>query len=598
MKKLIALLLVICMVTLQSCSTFVEISQTPNSNANTNVDTNANTSTTAPSKSDEVTSTDLAVTDTSEQDIELSTEQDEKQNTEVDNLESNVEELDFTPYYDPSEEKVYEPLNSNFKKVLDFSESGIDLAELGIEEEYYEDFIRLYELGFVELENLPDVSDDLVFICLFKFMAICNEGTFPTEVEVDYGIITIENIAYNYSGVWTNEAAEVPFFVLNAYNLLTIGEAERMLLHSDDQFWFYDEDYEFGPQSDMIYRGGYRHTTIGYGQFCNQQMQVLLTRLLKLIDIGEPINTLESIVDVPHSSDPYLINAAGVLELFNMGIFTGDEYGRFNAYDGITPSEFVAILARLCFPSRRVKIDTEVYNKNSSRKLDEVKTYNDIDEETYNEVLAYTNLKALYPFEQSETKYMTWEEAIYVVCRLARGELAGQTDVEPSIISAKEVHNRISSERFSEDSEAPSWDLTKGFDGRYSRVKYCTAEELSSNEYIAGKEYLSKLDLATLLCNIASSKPSNTIGSERNWGVDLEQFRDKIALSEELLKTLKNTTMRQKQLYSEIVTLGLLENTVEDFTQEYVTEAEFERMLVHFAIVFSDYLVNNANVEG
>lgn len=590
MKKLIALLLVICMVTLQSCSTFVEISQTPNSNANTNA------STTAPSKSDEVTSTDLAVTDTSEQDIELSTEQDEKQ--ELD-LEPNVEEIAFTPYYDPSEEKVYEPLNSNFKKVLDFSESGIDLAELGIEEEYYEDFIRLYELGFVELEELPDVSDHLVFICIFKFMAICNEGTFPTEVKVDDGIRIIENIADNYSGLWTNEAADVPFFVLNAYHLLTMDEAERMLLHSDDQFWFYDEYYEFGPQSDMIYRGGYRHTTIGYGQFCNQQMQVLLTRLLNLIDIGEPINTLESIVDVPHSSDPDLINAAGVLQLFNMGIFTGDEYGRFNAYDGITPSEFVAILARLCFPSRRVKIDTEVYNKNSSRKLDEVKTYNDIDEETYNEVLAYTNLKALYPFEQSETKYMTWEEAIYVVCRLARGELAGQTDVEPSIISAKEVHNRISSERFSEDSERPDYDLTKGFDGRYYRVEYCTAEELSSNEYIAGKDNLSKLDLAILLCNIASSKKdSRKINGERNWGVDLEQFRDKIALSEELLQTLKNTTMRQKQLYSEIVTLGLLENTVEDFTQEYVTEAEFERMLVHFAIVFSDYLVNDANAEG
>lgn len=590
MKKLIALLLVICMVTLQSCSTFVEISQTPNSNANTNA------STTAPSKSDEVTSTDLAVTDTPEQDIELSTEQDEKQ--ELD-LEPNVEEIAFTPYYDSSEEKVYEPLNSNFKKVLDFSESGIDLAELGIEEEYYEDFIRLYELGFVELENLPDVSDRLVFICLFKFMAIYKESAFPAGVEFESDILTIDSISIRYMGYKTSNYADIPFFALEGYNLLAMDEMERMIMHSDDQFWFYEEGYEIGPQSDMIYRGGELGTAIDNGQFCNQQMQVLLTRLSNLIDIGEPINTLESIVDVPHSSDPDLINAAGVLQLFNMGIFTGDEYGRFNAYDGITPSEFVAILARLCFPSRRVKIDTEVYNKNSSRKLDEVKTYNDIDEETYNEVLAYTNLKALYPFEQSETKYMTWEEAIYVVCRLVRGELAGQTDVEPSIISAKEVHNRISSERFSEDSERPDYDLTKGFDGPYSSVKYCTAEELSSNGYIAGKDNLSKLDLAILLCNIASSKnDSGIINGERNWGVDLEQFRDKIALSEELLQTLKNTTMRQKQLYSEIVTLGLLENTVEDFTQEYVTEAEFERMLVHFAIVFSDYLVNDANAKG
>lgn len=451
------------------------------------------------------------------------------------------------PATTPAVPNVYEPLNSNFQKKITFPSSKIDLDEIGIADSCKEDLIKLYELGFIELAKDTRLFDvevkaskihyDTVLATYYKLLKIYNGETFDTTIDYSDG-----------------RRREVVTYLLNQ-GLLTDNEA--LTLYNS---YFFPNNYV----SDLIpaYAFGKRRTYSYLECIYKQKIQVITTRLFKVIDEGKQINGLTELADVTSSNSDQL-DFQGILDLYNLGIIEGDEYGRFNPYSYISLNDFISIITRICYPSRRISIDAKEYNKKISSPRPSIKTYNNIDADWYKRAKELTNLKALYVVAQSDTRRISWEEAICITIRITYGDLTGEANVSiPTPVDVDSEECRKIYERW--NLKLPQLDLSAFYKFKESR------QNISKKEFAIFLVAVAENYFLVFPSEIATIKP-------------------------ELAKGLEEEEIH---FLSAAVAWGLIENTYEDFSQTSITQAEFEKMLIQFAMKFSTFVSQNGNKYG
>lgn len=434
----------------------------------------------------------------------------------------------------PEQAAIYKPLNSNFKKQATFSEEEVDLDALGIADWCREDFIHLYELGFTELAYY----DYYLYGC-------CN-----------YDIIT--KTFYKFLKMYDGESIE-----LNGVN--TYLKDKEILL--EEEFKTSDVIEPSTSLSKSFFKG---YTYSASDAYYRHSVQVLITRLIKTVDIGEPINSLTSIPDIS-ASDSDKINLDDVLELYNLGLFAGDSRGRFNAYDYISRSEFVTVMARICFPNRRVKINEQEYYAKANTPVENIQTYNSIDNYWFNRIKDLTQLSSLYVETPSDDRIISVGEALHILSIIFHGGSGSNTSqFAPGSEECYEIYT---------GSAKYLW-------GYNVRVKWLTPPSQSNSiledDSIAIRQIISKKDLVLLFMSIAE-------GHFRVYS------QTKTTLN---LDVTDGLTEEELHLFTSAVSLGLIENTVEDFTQSTITQAEFEKMIVQFALKFSTVIIQNAGLKG
>lgn len=434
----------------------------------------------------------------------------------------------------PEQAELYTPLNSNFKKQAVFSEEEVDLDALGIADWCREDFIHLYELGFTELAYYD-----------YHLHGCCN-----------YNIIT--KTFYKFLKMYDGESIE-----LNGVN--TYLKDKGILLEEE----FKTSDV-IEPSTSLSKSFFKKSTYSASYAYYRHSVQVLITRLIKTVDIGEPINSLTSIPDIS-ASDSDKINLDDVLELYNLGLFAGDSRGRFNAYDYISRSEFVTVMARICFPNRRVKINEQEYYAKANTPVENIQTYNSIDNYWFNRIKDLSHLSSLYVETPSDDRIISVGEALHILSIVFHGGLGSNTSqFAPGSEECYEIYT---------GSAKYLW-------GYNVRVQWLTPPSQSNSiledDSIAIRQIISKKDLVLLFMSIAEGHFGVYSPTKATLNPDVTD-----GLTEELL-----------HLFTSAVSLGLIENTVEDFTQSSITQAEFEKMIVQFALTFSTVIKQNATRKG
>lgn len=455
-------------------------------------------------------------------------ENDEVENTSAENT-SNLET--------PEQVKLYTPLNSNFKKQAVFSEEEIDLDALGIADWCREDFIHLYELGFTELAN----------------------SNYASRGYCDYELIT--NTFYKFLKMYNGESIE----------LVSVGsylEDQGMLLEEERRGSIYATEHPSVPLANSFFiENTYSYSSYVYYR---HSVQVLITRLLKKVDIGEPINSLTSVTDIS-ASDSDRINLDDVLKLYNLGLFAGDSRGRFNAYDYISRSEFVAVMARICFPNRRVKINEQEYYAKANMPVENIQTYNSIDDYWFNKIKDLTQLSSLYVEIPSDDRIISVGEALYILRFIYKNNLSSNSS---QFTPGSEECYKIYS-----GSADVLW--SSGASLKWLKPTSQSAS-IIEDDSVAIRQNISKKELILLFMTIAEDV--------------FEVYpQTKAILNPEVANGL---TEEELHLFTAAVSLGLMENTVEDFTQSSITQAEFEKMIVQFALKFSTVINQNAWRRG
>lgn len=459
-------------------------------------------------------------------------------NLDVPTIEAPLaEQTEQVPTVETPEQAVlYTPLNSNFKKQATFSEEEVDLDALGIADWCREDFIHLYELGFTEL---ADSDYDLYGCC-------------------DYNLIT--ETFYKFLKMYNGESIEL----VSVENYLK----EQGILLDEERIWYiYAPDHPSVPLAKSFFKGNSYSSSNAYYR---HSVQVLITRLLNKVDIGEPINSLTSITDIS-ASDSDKINLDDVLELYNLGLFAGDSRGRFNAYDYMSLSEFVTVMARICFPNRRVKINEQEYYAKANTPVEIIQTYNSIDDYWFNRIKDLTHLSSLYVETPSDDRIISIGEALYILRFIFKNNLSSNTlQFAPGSEECYEIYTGSARQLL----------------GYNVRVNWLTpssqSDSIANDDSIAIRQNISKKDLVLLFMSIA----------EGFFGV---YSQTKVTLNPNVTADL---TEEQLHLFTSAVSLGLIENTVEDFTQSSITQAEFEKMIVQFAMKFSTVIKQNATRKG
>jgi len=125
-----------------------------------------------------------------------------------------------------------------------------------------------------------------------------------------------------------------------------------------------------------------------------KDIQVLTSRLFNIIDSGPNINNFTKIVDIDTIQTPQ-VSLEGVLQLYNLGIIVGNSYGMFTPYQQITWAEFATIVTRICVPSMRQKVDATTYEKHFCNSHI-IKSYKTITDEQAIAYLTSNNLNELY----------------------------------------------------------------------------------------------------------------------------------------------------------------------------------------------------------
>ncbi len=353
------------------------------------------------------------------------------------------------------------------------------------------------------------------------------------------------DMSTDYSRAYRSEVVKY----LKKYGLLTDKEAN--LLYTKD---FFTIDYTSDNTPAFSFGKARPYSYVDY--VYNQKIQVITTRLFKVINEGSKINNLTKINDVT-SNDSQRIDFNGVLQLFNLGIVEGDEYGRFNAYDYISLNEFVTIVARICYPSRRVQINASEYYKKAS-SIPKVQTYNNISSSWYNRMMELTHLKAQYCVAQSNSRYISWEEAMFIASKISSGELAGESTVtipEPVSVNSDECKK-----------------LYKRWNNRLVN------DNLTAfSNYTNSKTTITKKELAILLVTVSENR--------------LVVFTDDTAtIKDEFAKGLSEEELH---FLTKALVLGLIENTTKDFSNSPITQSEFEKIIIQFAMKFSTFVPQN-----
>lgn len=443
----------------------------------------------------------------------------------------------------------YEPLNPNFKKTVTFSEEEIDLEYLGIADWCREDFIHLYELGFTELAEEQMARDGLIPGCYYSLVT----NTFYKFLKIYNGESTELSWVVSYleeQGVLKPGESKFVFFNHNEWENTIKNNANFSLADS------FQRPCNINRKNNSLYR---------------HAIQVIISRLLGVVDIGNPINSLTSITDI-NEGDSDRLDFENILELYNYGIFTGNERGMFNAYDCMSLNEFVTVMARICFPNRRVKINEEEYYAKANLPVETIQTYNSIDEYWFKKIKDLTNVSSLYIEESYDDRIISTGEALYILYYVSIGKW-------PLDISSA---------------------LEKNLGKKYTLPLASASPEC----YEIYDDYIRDLELGKqfYVDNFLSDDEIQKEVSKKTLALIFMKFAEQIFKVFPQTKITLNPSVtvgldeEELHLLSGAVGLGLIENTIEDFTQATITQTEFEKMLVQFAMKFSTVIPQNSGV--
>ena len=429
----------------------------------------------------------------------------------------------------------YTPLNSNFKKVATISPDDEIFKKLNIADWCKEDFIHLYEIGFTEITPIRDGwrnrDGSETYIVHYNYNDIVN---FAYKF-----LITYNNQPDNSAGNWSSKLK-----YLQKEGIIT--KEENIILNDDKRPKRTSTADFFINSNRYIYR---------------KQLQIILTRLFKVVDIGEPINSLSRIVDVDNSA-PDTINFDGVLELFNLGIFAGNEYGMFNPYDEISLNEYITVLARICFPNRRIHINKDEYERKLEKNGATVETYNTVTPEWSARIRELVNFDYLYLVPHPADRYMTAKEMLYIIYQVSVAKAPAFAEPEKKLLDPNSEECLKEYEKF---------------------ISYKTnGNGYFSRNYEMFEKDASKKNLALVLATEA-----------------IHSFKVppicKTAIKTELTKGLSDEYI---YYLNYAINFGLIENNAEDFNSSQITQAEFEKMLIKYAMQFSTFVPTNNRRQG
>jgi len=275
-----------------------------------------------------------------------------------------------------------------------------------------------------------------------------------------------------------------------------------------------------------------------------KDIQVLTTRLFNIISPGEYINNFSKVVDVDSKKTPN-VSLDGVLQLYNLGILTGNNYGMFTPYQHITIPEYATIITRLCIPSQRQKVDSETYDKYFAQEIT-IKSYNSISDEEASNYIKDNHIDKLLSASLNPTDIVTYEDVI--------SAFYGVTMAHPKPASASAIMN--------------------GFYTMFPFHLFFTEDDYSKPAL--------KSKAAIFAMVVITEKKR----------IPITVFQ---CLKPEFMSSFYNYELPYVNM---ALSLGLLENTAQDINGALLTKAELDKMLTLYESTFSTMYAYNVAMFG